>query len=62
MNFSLKKLIFNLKKFYFFRNKKVVKKIKNIENTLVQFDGKIVHAGCNPEKVEKKLCLNINYI
>ena len=47
---------------YFFRNKKVVKKIKNVENTLIQFDGNIVHAGCNPEKVEKKLCLNINYI
>ena len=47
---------------YFFKNKKVFKKIKNTENTLVQFDGNIIHAGSNPEKKDKKLCLNINYI
>jgi len=47
---------------YFFKNKKVFKKIKNIANTLIQFDGNIIHAGSNPEKKDKKLCLNINYI
>jgi hypothetical protein len=46
---------------YFFKNKKVFKKIKNKANTLIQFDGNIIHAGSNPEKKDKKLCLNVNY-
>lgn len=47
---------------YFFKGKKIIKKIKVTENTLVQFDGKIVHAGSNPKKSPYKLCLNINYV
>ena len=47
---------------YFFRGKKVHKKVKVEENTLVCFDGTTLHAGSNPKKTQYKLCLNINYI
>lgn len=47
---------------YFFKDKKIIKKVKVTENTLIQFDGKIVHAGSNPIKTPYKLCLNINYV
>ena len=47
---------------YFFKNKKIWKKIKVTGNTLIDFDGKIYHAGSHPNKSEKKIVLNINYV
>jgi len=47
---------------YFFKGTKVNKKVKVEENSLVCFDGTILHAGSNPKKTPYKLCLNINYI
>lgn len=47
---------------YFFNNKKVIKKIKSIENSLVQFEGNLLHGGSHPKKDKRRLVLNINYI
>jgi hypothetical protein len=47
---------------YFFKNKKVWKKVKVTGNTLIDFDGKIYHAGSHPVKNTKKIVLNINYM
>ena len=47
---------------YFFDDKKVIKKIKSIGNSLVQFDGDLLHGGSNPKKDKERIVLNINYI
>lgn len=47
---------------YFFDDKKVIKKIKSIGNSLVQFDGDLLHGGSHPKKDKERIVLNINYI
>ncbi len=47
---------------YFFKNKKIWKKVKVKANTLIEFDGDIYHAGSHPNKAKRKIVLNVNYI
>ena len=46
---------------YFFDKEKISKKIESEANTLIQFDGNLLHAGSHPQQFQQRLVLNINY-
>ena len=44
-----------------YKNKKVFKKITPVKNSLLIFDGDILHTGCSPTKYKNRILINSNY-